>query len=70
LLRLPWPRGRTTTRAARAALTRPYATTRVALNLTRDGWKHLRVAVDDLIDQEPTVVDHAAVDPLPRPLDG
>jgi cation diffusion facilitator family transporter len=41
----------------------------IALDILRDGWRNLRVAVDDLMDKAPTVVDHSAADPLPRRLE-
>jgi len=34
-------------------------------DIVRDGWKNLRVAVDDLMDKEPTVIDDSRADPLP-----
>jgi cation diffusion facilitator family transporter len=37
----------------------------ISIEIVRDGWKNLRVAVDDLMDKEPTVVDHSRADPLP-----
>jgi cation diffusion facilitator family transporter len=37
----------------------------ISIDIVRDGWKNLRVAVDDLMDKEPTVVDHSRADPLP-----
>jgi cation diffusion facilitator family transporter len=37
----------------------------ISLDIVRDGLKNLRVAVDDLMDKEPTVVDDSRADPLP-----
>jgi cation diffusion facilitator family transporter len=37
----------------------------ISLDIVRDGGKNLRVAVDDLMDKEPTVVDGSRDDPLP-----
>jgi len=37
----------------------------ISLDIVRDGGKNLRVAVDDLMDKEPTVVDDSRADPLP-----
>jgi divalent metal cation (Fe/Co/Zn/Cd) transporter len=37
----------------------------ISVDIVRDGWKNLRVAVDDLMDKEPTVVDDSRADPLP-----
>jgi cation diffusion facilitator family transporter len=37
----------------------------ISLDITRDGYKNLQVAVNDLMDKEPTVVDHSRADPLP-----
>jgi cation diffusion facilitator family transporter len=38
----------------------------ISLDIVRDGAGNLKVAVDDLMDKEPTVVDHSRADPLPR----
>jgi cation diffusion facilitator family transporter len=37
----------------------------ISLDIVRDGGRNLRVAVDDLMDKEPTVVDDSRADPLP-----
>jgi cation diffusion facilitator family transporter len=37
----------------------------ISVDIVRDGWKNLRVAVGDLMDKEPTVVDDSRADPLP-----
>jgi cation diffusion facilitator family transporter len=37
----------------------------ISVDIVRDGGKNLRVAVDDLMDKEPTVVDDSRADPLP-----
>jgi cation diffusion facilitator family transporter len=37
----------------------------ISLDIVRDGGKNLRVAVHDLMDKEPTVVDDSRTDPLP-----
>jgi cation diffusion facilitator family transporter len=37
----------------------------ISVNIVHDGYKNLRVAVGDLMDKEPTVVDDARADPLP-----
>jgi cation diffusion facilitator family transporter len=37
----------------------------ISLDIVRDGGKNLRVAVVDLMDKEPTVVDDSRADPLP-----
>ena len=37
----------------------------ISVDIVRDGWKNLRVAVDDLMDKEPTVIDDSRADPLP-----
>jgi cation diffusion facilitator family transporter len=37
----------------------------ISLDIVRDGGKNLRVAIDDLMDKEPTVVDDSRADPLP-----
>jgi cation diffusion facilitator family transporter len=37
----------------------------ISLDIVRDGGKNLQVAVDDLMDKEPTVVDASRADPLP-----
>jgi cation diffusion facilitator family transporter len=37
----------------------------ISIDIVRDGYKNLQVAVDDLMDKEPTVVDHSRADPLP-----
>jgi cation diffusion facilitator family transporter len=37
----------------------------ISVDIVRDGYKNLQVAVDDLMDKEPTVVDDARADPLP-----
>jgi cation diffusion facilitator family transporter len=37
----------------------------ISIDIVRDGWKNLRVAVDDLMDKEPTVIDDSRADPLP-----
>jgi cation diffusion facilitator family transporter len=37
----------------------------ISIDIVRDGYKNLRVAVDDLMDKEPTVVDASRTDPLP-----
>jgi cation diffusion facilitator family transporter len=37
----------------------------ISIDIVRDGQKNLRVAVDDLMDKEPTVVDDSRADPLP-----
>ena len=41
------------------------AATIISLDITHDGYKNLKVAVADLMDKEPTVVDHSRTDPLP-----
>jgi len=41
------------------------AATIISLDITHDGWKNLKVALADLMDKEPTVVDHSRTDPLP-----
>ena len=41
------------------------AATIIALDITHDGYKNLKVAVSDLMDKEPTVVDHSRADPMP-----
>ena len=41
------------------------AATIISLDITHDGYKNLKVAVADLMDKEPTVVDHSRADPLP-----
>jgi cation diffusion facilitator family transporter len=41
------------------------AATIISLDITHDGYKNLKVAVADLMDKEPTVVDHSRSDPLP-----
>ena len=41
------------------------AATIISLDITHDGWKNLKVAVADLMDKEPTIVDHSRDDPLP-----
>ena len=41
------------------------AATIISLDITHDGYKNLKVAVSDLMDKEPTVVDHSKPDPLP-----
>jgi cation diffusion facilitator family transporter len=41
------------------------AATIISLDITHDGYKNLKVAVADLMDKEPTVVDHSRPDPLP-----
>jgi cation diffusion facilitator family transporter len=40
------------------------AATIISLDITHDGYKNLKVAVADLMDKEPTVVDHSRPDPL------
>jgi cation diffusion facilitator family transporter len=37
----------------------------ISIDIVRDGHKNLRVAVGDLMDKEPTVVDDSRPDPLP-----
>jgi divalent metal cation (Fe/Co/Zn/Cd) transporter len=37
----------------------------ISIDIVRDGYKNLQVAVNDLMDKEPTVVDHSRADPLP-----
>jgi cation diffusion facilitator family transporter len=37
----------------------------ISVDIVRDGWKNVRVAVDDLMDKEPTVIDDSRPDPLP-----
>jgi cation diffusion facilitator family transporter len=37
----------------------------ISIDIVRDGYKNVRVAVDDLMDKEPTVVDDSRADPLP-----
>jgi cation diffusion facilitator family transporter len=37
----------------------------ISVDIARDGYKNLRVAVGDLMDKEPTVVDNSRSDPLP-----
>ena len=37
----------------------------ISIDIVRDGYENLQVAVDDLMDKEPTVVDHSRADPLP-----
>jgi cation diffusion facilitator family transporter len=37
----------------------------ISVDIVRDGWKNLRVAVGDLMDKEPTVIDDSRADPLP-----
>jgi cation diffusion facilitator family transporter len=41
------------------------AATIISLDITHDGYKNLKVALADLMDKEPTVVDHSRADPLP-----
>jgi cation diffusion facilitator family transporter len=41
------------------------AATIISLDITHDGYKNLKVALADLMDKEPTVVDHSRPDPLP-----
>jgi divalent metal cation (Fe/Co/Zn/Cd) transporter len=41
------------------------AATIISLDITRDGYKNLKVAIADLMDKEPTLVDHSRPDPLP-----
>jgi divalent metal cation (Fe/Co/Zn/Cd) transporter len=41
------------------------AATVISLDIAHDGWSNLRVAVSDLMDARPTLVDHSAPDPLP-----
>ena len=41
------------------------AATIISLDITHDGYKNLKVAVADLMDKQPTVVDHSKPDPLP-----
>ena len=41
------------------------AATVISLDITHDGLKNLKVAIADLMDREPTVVDHSRPDPLP-----
>ena len=36
----------------------------ISVNIVHDGYKNLKVAVADLMDKEPTVVDHSRADPL------
>jgi cation diffusion facilitator family transporter len=38
----------------------------ISLDITRDGYKNLRIAVGDLMDKAPTVVDASRADPLPQ----
>jgi cation diffusion facilitator family transporter len=40
------------------------AATIISIDITHDGYKNLKVAVADLMDKEPTVVDHSRADPL------
>ena len=44
------------------------AATIISLDITRDGLTNLRVAVADLMDARPTLVDGSALDPLPERL--
>jgi cation diffusion facilitator family transporter len=37
----------------------------ISLDIVRDGYKNLKVAVDDLMDKEPTIVGDSRADPLP-----
>jgi hypothetical protein len=37
----------------------------ISIDIIRDGHKNLKVAVGDLMDKEPTVVDDSRADPLP-----
>jgi cation diffusion facilitator family transporter len=41
----------------------------ISFDIVRDGLGNLRVAVHDLMDREPTVVDHSEADPLPHRLE-
>ena len=41
----------------------------ISFDIVRDGLGNLRVAVDDLMDKEPTVVDNSQADPLPHQLE-
>jgi cation diffusion facilitator family transporter len=41
------------------------AATIISVDITHDGFKNLKVALADLMDKEPTVVDHSRPDPLP-----
>jgi cation diffusion facilitator family transporter len=38
----------------------------ISIDIVHDGYKNLRVALGDLMDKEPTVVDHSRADPLPK----
>ena len=38
----------------------------ISVDIVRDGYGNLRVALGDLMDKEPTVVDHSRADPLPK----
>jgi cation diffusion facilitator family transporter len=38
----------------------------ISVDIVHDGYKNLRVALGDLMDKEPTVVDHSQADPLPK----
>jgi len=40
----------------------------ISLDIVHDGYKNVKAAVDDLMDKEPTVVDHSRTDPLPQRL--
>ena len=41
------------------------AATIISVDITHDGFRNLKVALADLMDKEPTVVDHSRPDPLP-----
>jgi cation diffusion facilitator family transporter len=38
----------------------------ISVDIVHDGYRNLRVALGDLMDKEPTVVDHSRADPLPK----
>jgi cation diffusion facilitator family transporter len=38
----------------------------ISINIVHDGYKNLQAALGDLMDKEPTVVDHSRADPLPK----
>lgn len=42
----------------------PIAAIFIALDITHDGWKNIRRATSDLMDERPTLVDKGQVDPL------
>ena len=43
----------------------PIAAIFIALDITHDGWKNIRRATSDLMDERPTLVDKEQTDPLP-----